>query len=174
MRPSLARAALAVVLGAPLGGCATYLYTSEGVARDASGKERQVVLFWTTTERKLWYDSTSGPVTLLTECGADAIQFDERPEGMVFRRRPNDVPAVPGAPAGGDVCGRILGASRLRDLDAGELKLAIYCRREADEFTVAGTDAYPAASTAPYVFRVAKRRIKDLAAEAPARPSCRP
>ena len=67
-----------------ISGCTNFLYQGEISARDAYGKERQFILYWTRKD-PLIGSATAGPAILLTECSPlTRIDFSERPEGIVF------------------------------------------------------------------------------------------
>jgi hypothetical protein len=93
------------------------------------------VAYWNRTERPLWFDTAAGSVTVLTQCSANALQFDERPEGLVFRQRPGDR-GVGAASAPGGICGRVEGGTTVVALDEGDLVLRVWCEPERNEFSV--------------------------------------
>jgi hypothetical protein len=156
-----------------LSGCAQYTYFGRIEAKDSADQDRDVVVYWTKTERKLWFDTASGGVRVLTECSTNAIDYEEKPQGIVFLRRPSDVPVGPDIALGAP-CGQVLGATRVKELDVGALELTVHCRPDVgDEFAIASLTHYPKARDEPYRFPIQKSRTGDLAAGAPQPRPCR-
>lgn len=154
-------------------GCTTYIYQGKIQATDSTGKNRQFVVFWNKTSRTLWFDSTAGSVSLLTECSANTVEFDEQPNGIFFRKRPSDVMAVP-VILPKDVCGEIFDKKRIRDLKEGYLPLSIYCKPTTkNEFALQSAISYLKASENPYIFPITRIKTEDLANDTPKRPPCR-
>jgi hypothetical protein len=143
-----------------LTGCAQYLYTGMFPASDVRERSHDVVVYWTATERLLWFNEYSGGVRLLPECSTDVMDFEEKADGIAWR-----------VPEKG-VCGTIEGARRVRDLHEGGLKILISCAPQQDEFTV-----FPVFSLlpekGPYTVDIKKRKIDDPLRDIPLRPKCR-
>jgi hypothetical protein len=161
-------------------GCANTLYQGELVAPDASGHERHFVLYWTKTDPLLG-QAKAGPAILLTECSPfTRIEFDDQPEGIVFRGTPgfDRLPSQTVALERDYVCGKVINYATLRDAHAGPLAMAIYCQpAPGDDFAVQPRN-YLAAQPEPYSFPVVeKTRRWSLFGEtlaAPPVPECRP
>ena len=164
--------AIAFVLAA-LPGCAQFTYFGRIEAQDSANRPREVVVYWTRTERMLWFDTAAGGVRVLTECSTNTLDYEEKPEGIVFLRRPNDVP-VGHTIAPGEPCGRVLGATRVQELGTDALELTVNCRPDtSDEFAIASVVHYPQARDAPYRFPIEKARTADVASGAPKPRACR-
>lgn len=164
--------ALALALAA-LSGCAQYTYFGRLEAQDSADKPREVVVYWTRTERKLWFDTVAGGVRVLTECSTNTLDYEEKPQGIVFLRRPGDVP-VGHAIALGEPCGRVLGAQRIEDLATGELNLTVNCRPDtSNEFAVTAVVNYLQAREAPYRFLIEKAPTDEVPGGAPKPRLCR-
>ena len=164
--------AVALVLAA-LSGCAQVAYFGRLEAQDSADTPREVVVYWTKTERMLWFDTVSGGVRVLTECSTNTLDYEEKPQGIVFLRRPGDVP-VGRAIALGEPCGRVLGAARVQDLATGALELTVNCRPDAsNEFAVSSVVNYPQAREAPYRFTIEKAPAKEVPGGAPKPRACR-
>jgi len=67
--------AVALVLAA-LSGCAQVAYFGRLEAQDSADTPREVVVYWTKTERMLWFDTVSGGVRVLTECSANTLDYE--------------------------------------------------------------------------------------------------
>jgi len=159
-------------------GCTNYLYQGEISARDAYGKERQFVLYWTKKE-PLIGAATAGPAILLTECSPlTRIDFSERAEGVVFLSS-TDRDRLPGQ--GGEVnpnliCGKFTGYARLTEVKEGALAVAILCEPIPNDFAVEPRN-YLAAQVQPYSFPIVEKvrrwRVLGETLEAPPVPVCR-
>lgn len=154
-------------------GCAQYTYFGSLQAKDSAGKDREVVVYWTKTERKLWFDTAAGGVRLLTECSTNAVDYEEKPQGIVFLRRPADV-GVGRSIALGAACGRILTAPRVADLGEGTLELTMHCRPDTtDDFSIPALRQYLQARDTPYRFQIHKKRTDEVDSGAPIPQACR-
>ena len=164
--------AIMVVLAA-LQGCAQYTYFGRIEARDSSNHEREIVVYWTKTERLLWFDTASGGVRMLTECSTNTIDYEEKPQGIVFLRRPEDVPVGREIPLN-EPCGSVLGATRVEALIAAPLELTVHCRPDvSNEFAIATSRNYPLAREAPYRFPIEKVKSETMPGGAPRPRACR-
>lgn len=162
-----------VVLLAVLQGCAQYTYFGRMEAQDSANQEREIVVYWTKTERAVWFDTVSGGVRVLTECSTNAIDYEEKPEGIVFLRRPGDVP-VGREIALNAPCGSVLGATRVEALGTGPLELTMHCRPDtSNEFAIAPVVSYLQAREAPYRFRIERARSDEIPGGAPKPRVCR-
>lgn len=164
--------ALALALAA-LSGCAQYTYFGRIEAQDSAEKTREVIVYWHRTERKLWFDTVAGGVRVLTECSTNTLDYEEKPQGIVFLLRPGDVP-VERAIALGEPCGRVLGAQRIKDLGTGTLELTQHCKPDSsNEFAVTATVNYLKARAEPYRFPIEKAPTDDVPGGAPKPRLCR-
>ena len=132
-----------------LQGCANYMYTGEMSALDSMGVERTVIVYWPKTDPFIG-KRKAGPIMLLTECGIP-IQFDQQPEGIIFRGNPaDDMIAEGDTPNTSEFeCGHIEGDRLLVDIDDGPVSFVILCRPVSGEFS-AITRSYIAASEESY------------------------
>jgi hypothetical protein len=163
---------LALVLAA-LPGCVQYAYFGRLEVQDSADKPREVVVYWTRTERMLWFDTVAGGVRVLTECSTNTLDYEEKPRGIVFLRRPGDVP-VGRAIALGEPCGRVRGATRVQDLGTGAVELTVNCRPDtANEFAITSLVHYPQAREAPYRFSIERAPAKEVPGGAPRPRACR-
>ena len=71
-----------------LAGCAhNFVYSGTIDAQDSTGIVQPYILYWTKTDRPLWFDTTDGAVHILP-CNANVLDYDERPaSGVDFRAR---------------------------------------------------------------------------------------
>jgi len=143
-----------------LTGCTstTTLHTGSIVVNTPTHQHQTSMVYWTTTDRPFWFGTESGTIRLLTSCSTNTIQFDEQPNGIIFRRRQTDVPVVGDIPLNG-VCGRIENADTIRDVD-DELVLTLSCQNESNAFTVTNTE-YPVASVNSYVIPITSIELTD-------------
>ena len=162
-----------------IAGCANSLYQGELAASDAYGKDRRFVLYWTKTDPLLG-QAKAGPAILLTECSPlTRIEFDDQPEGIVFRGMPDLdlLPGQAGAVNPDPICGKVLNYASLGDAHSGPLAVAIYCQpAPKDDFAVQPRN-YLAARPEPYVFPIDEKIKKwSLGGETlagPPVPECR-
>jgi hypothetical protein len=160
-------------------GCVNSLYQGELAASDAYGRDRHFVLYWTKTD-PLVGQSKAGPAILLTECSPfTRIEFEDRPDGIVFRGMPGFdlLPGQAGAVNPDPICGKVLNYATLGDAQAGPLAVAIYCQPvPGDGFAVQPRN-YLAARPEPYVFPIDEKIKKwSLGGETlagPPVPECR-
>jgi hypothetical protein len=140
-------------------GCTNVLYQGEVNAPDAYGKMRHFVLYWTKTDPLLG-QAKAGPAILLTECSPlTRIEFDDEPEGIVFRGMPgfDRLQELTGALERDQICGKVINYTTLREAHAGPLAVAIYCQPvPGDSFAVQPRN-YLAAQAEPYSFPVVER-----------------
>lgn len=157
-----------------LQGCANYMYSGELSAEDSDGNPRKVVIYWPMTD-PLIGKRKAGPVMVLTECGIP-IQFDQQPEGVVFRGNPQDDRLADGdTPNVSEFeCGRLTEVSNLVTAGEGPLRFEIYCAPVNDEFS-AIRRTYIAASGQPYEVVTTYEKSKSLMGKtmpAPEPPAC--
>ena len=156
MKPVLSLPALLFAL--TLGGCANYLYQGELAGMDAHDKPNRFTLYWPKTEPLVGSDK-AGPAILMTGCSTTRINFSDQPEGIVFRGEPG-MDRVAGASASvtqNQVCGKFVGPTRLVQVQAGALAVAISCEpMPADEFAARPRN-YPRAKTEPYIFQIVEK-----------------
>lgn len=159
-------------------GCTNVLYQGEISARDAYGKERQFVLYWTKKD-PLIGAATAGPAILLTECSPlTRIDFSERAEGIVFLSS-TDRDRLPGQ--GGIVnpnliCGKVTNYARLTEAKEGALSVAILCEPIPNDFAMEPRNylaAQPQPHTFPIVEKVKKWSFLGETLEGPPVPECR-
>jgi len=139
-------------------GCTNVLYQGEITARDAYGKDRHFVLYWTKTDPFLG-EAKAGPAMLLTQCSPlTRISFDEQPEGLLFRSTSEyDRLAQMGTAVGPNlICGKVTNYTRWSEAKEGILSLAIFCEPVANDFAVEPRN-YLATSPKPYAFPVVEK-----------------
>ncbi len=173
---TFAKSLLLLVL---LSGCTTTLYTGRFIATDSAGKDQPFVVYWNATEPLIGARKAS-PVTVLP-CYPRTLQFEEQaaptgsgaPTWIVFRGEPGQDQPVASVPQLADgICGRILNAPKLVQLDGSELQMVITCEATAgDEFSTA--KPYLQAKAEPYRIPILQRESKDLNADTPTREACR-
>jgi len=144
-----------------LQGCANYMYTGELSAQDSTGAERKVIVYWPMTDPFIG-KRKAGPVMLLTECGIP-IQFDQQPEGIVFRGNPNDDEVAKGnTPNESEFeCGRFADDRLLVDIEDGSVNFTIVCKPVNDEFS-AITRSYIAARNESYEFSASSQKTTSF------------
>ena len=156
-----------------ISGCVQYTYFGRIAAKDSADKDREAVAYWTKTERMFWFDTASGGVRVRTECSANTLDYEEKPQGSVFLRQPTDVPVERGIAIGAP-CGTVLNAKRVNDLDVGPLDLTVHCRPDtSNEFAVSAVVNYLQARETPYRFHIEKKRTADISDGAPKTRPCR-
>jgi hypothetical protein len=139
-------------------GCTNFLYQGEISARDAYGKERQFVLYWTKKD-PLIGEATAGPAILLTECSPfTRIDFSERAEGIVFLSSTDRdrLPGQSGAINSNLICGKITNYARLTEAKEGPLSVAVYCEPIQNDFAVEPRN-YLFAQALPYSFPIVEK-----------------
>jgi hypothetical protein len=140
-------------------GCTNVLYQGEVDAQDSYGKERHFVLYWTKTDPLLG-QAKAGPAVLLIECSPfTRIEFDDQPEGIVFRGMPGFDRLLEQAavPERDPICGKVINYTTLREAHAGPLAVAIYCQPvPGDSFAIQPRN-YLAAQAEPYSFPVVEK-----------------
>lgn len=160
-----------------LSGCAhNYVYSGTLEAEDSTGKTRKHLLYWNRTERIIGYDTVEGSVRMLPQCSLNTVAYDEQPNGIVFRARENDKQVI--GEAAPDlkqrVCGKVMGANRIKDLAEGTVEVTVLCEDEpADELS--RPKPYLKASERPYPFPVSKHEVSNFSDEGnvPKRPYCK-
>ena len=155
---------VAIVLSALLAaGCTSYLHVGRIEAEDSSGAHREVLLYWNSTERRIWFDETSGTAWMKTQCSLRTVTFVQREDGVYFFATPEDAP-LEGNSQPGMVCGRVLNVRSLEDIQSGPLQVTIICKPKMDSegFTLP-RNAYLKARSEPYTFPIEKREgeLKD-------------
>ncbi|MCK4526619.1 hypothetical protein KAW18_04545 [candidate division WOR-3 bacterium] len=152
-------------------GCTRYTYYGAIRAEDSVGEMKQHLIYWTRTERLLWFDECSGTIRLLTEGSLETIPFDETEKGIIFRYIPTHKGVT--HPVGiGEACGEILDVKEIKELTEGALRLKIYCTYDSTDFTV-GTlsdHAYLKAKDTIYVFDIIRKKSSEFEDGVPKRP----
>ncbi|MDD5530231.1 MAG: hypothetical protein PHX21_09410 [bacterium] len=154
-------------------GCTQYTYYGSIESEDSSGKMRKHLVYWTKTERVLWFDECSEVVRLLTECSLETIAFKEtEKDGIVFISPSEEHKGVGKIVEVGEPCGKILNAKKVKELTDDTLRLAIYCQYVLEDsgFTV-GNHSYLKAGT--YAFGIVKAKSSEFKGGVPTRPECR-
>lgn len=138
-------------------GCTNYIYEGQWSAPDAYGKERHYLLYWPKTEQLLG-TTKAGPAVLLTECSLTKIDFDDQPQGIIFRGEQgrDHLPGSASSEERDQACGKILDYTRLSDVPAGDIQLKIDCEPISDEFATQPRN-YPKARPEPYVIPVVEK-----------------
>jgi hypothetical protein len=150
-----------------LSACTNHLYQGSLRAPDSNGVERENIIYWSKTELLLG-KTKGGPAVLMTECGS-SVQFDERPEGIVFRGRPDaDLDSKTNKPV--DICGRFLNFDRFADSIAGDLKISILCTGRSSDFSVVERK-YIQANESPYVFKITEDKEWSFFGSVPVAPT---
>jgi hypothetical protein len=153
-----------------LSGCAhRYEYSGTLKAPDSVGNVSQHFIYWNKTIRPLWYDSQEGSVRILPECSTNTLDYDEQPDGIIFRARPKDKHILEGLPDK-HVCGRILHAKRIVDLPEGDIGVTVFCQ-DAPQDELDSPQPYLKAREQPYMFPVSRRKVPDFS-EISKRPPC--
>ena len=153
-----------------LSACTNYLYQGSLRAPDSNGVERENIIYWPKTELLLG-KTKGGPATLMTECGS-SVQFEERPEGIVFRGSPAaDLDPKTGMPVGiQHICGRFSNLDRFADSISGDLKITILCTALSNDFSVINR-AYLQANESPYVFQITEEKEWSFFGSVPMAPT---
>jgi hypothetical protein len=167
---------IASCLAATLAGCAQrFVYSGSIDAADSTGVVQPYVIYWTKTDRPLWFDTSDGSVHILP-CNPNVLDYDERPSGIVFRGRASDKPVIGSAAAALSerICGRVLGPTRVADLGVGVVKVTVWCE-DAPQDELDRPKPYLRARAEPYEFPVSRREVSDFSApgSVPLRPTCR-
>ncbi len=153
-----------------VGGCAQYTYHGTIEELDADGNMRTHLVYWTKTERKLWFDESSGSVRLLTQCSLNTVNFDESEDGIIFYSTINDEGVT--RPVNlKEPCGRLIGVKKINQLTEGTLLLEIYCKFVADEFA-SGNHTYIKARDGVYEFQIIRDKSQVFEDGVPKRPDC--
>ena len=162
---------LAALLGA-MSGCGTkYSYHGYLRSQDNTGAQRAFLLYWSKTERPIWFDEAEGAVRLLPENGK-VLALVEGESGIVLRRDPallDDGGPARSVPVGGE-CGRVLTADRVKDLPEGEVSLVIWCDGVGGEFAVGGKLIILQPRQEPYRFTIVRVEAATLPGGAPGFP----
>ena len=152
-------------------GCNQYVYYGIIESDDCSGEMRNHLIYWTKTERLLWFDECSGSIRLLTECSLETIAFDETENGIIFRCTANHKGVTHPVDLG-EFCGKIIGVKKIDELSEGVLLLEVYCEYDGDDFTI-GNHSYLKAQDEPYEFNVIRKKSSEFENGVPKRPECR-
>lgn len=169
------RAVTIVLATLLLQGCTSYIYSGSARYADDTGAERCYGVQWSLTEYAWIYKTQNDSIDLRLAGGSDVIHYAEtKDDGIVGRAEADET--VTEAFAGLDdpgVCGRVLDAEKIRDVQPGPgaLKLTFRCAIERGDFTV-GPRLYPAARPEPYIFDIERRETNDPQADAPVTPVC--
>lgn len=148
---------LSLVFTWVLSGCTNYLYQGQFSGTDAYGKERHYILYWPKTEQLLG-TTKAGPAVLLTECSLTKIDFDDQPQGIIFRgeQERDRLPGSNSSVGRDQLCGKILNYAELADISAGNIQLEIDCEPISDDFAIQPRN-YPKAKPGPYVIPVIEK-----------------
>lgn len=124
------RLVLGCLLASLLAGCTQHYFSAR--MPNADGRGHAALASWSVTERALWFDESSETVRVQLECGL-TVAFQER-EGGIYVLDDPSVWSGARALAGGTYCGRVVGASTLLDIAAGEpLTVELWCDRRWDD-----------------------------------------
>ena len=152
-------------------GCAQYTYFGSIEEQDSDGNMRTNLVYWTKTERKLWFDESSGSIKLLTECSLSTVNFDEKENGIIFYNTGGNE-GVSHPVNINEPCGEILDVKKINKLTEGTLRLKIYCKNVDEEFTE-GNHAYLKAKDGVYEFQIIRGKSTEFEDGVPKRPDCR-
>lgn len=165
----------AVVIALTLQGCTSYVYSGAAMYEDDKGIERCYGVQWSLTEYAWLYGVQNDPIDLRLAGGSDSIHYAEtRDDGIVSRTEADETVADSFAGIDGPgVCGRVLNAEKIREIQPGPgaLKLTFHCIIERDDFSV-GPRLYLAARPEPYEFDISRMKTKDPQGDAPKTPAC--
>ena len=156
-----------------LAGCTQYTHYGSIESEDSQGKMRKHLVYWTNTDRILWFDECSEVVRLLTECSLETVAFKEtEKDGIIFSCLSNENKGVDRNVEIGEPCGKILNAKKVNELTDDTLRLEIYCQYVPDTsgFTL-GNHSYLKAGT--YSFGIVKTKSSEFKDGVPLRPECR-
>jgi hypothetical protein len=138
--------------------CTTYQYHARLDVKNSVDRDVEALAYWQVTNRKLWFDTYAGAVRVKTQCSHRTLVFSEREEGIVFHWKPGLV-KEDGSGDEETICGRVLGADRIKDLNGGSLKIEILCQAEIDEFSASAESApFIAPRPTPYVFNISREK----------------
>ena len=148
---------LLMILTLVLSGCTNYMYQGQFTGQDAYGKERHFVLYWPKTEQLIG-TTKAGPAILLTECSLTKIDFDDQPQGIIFRGEQglDRLAGQPSTVERNQTCGKILNYAKLADVPAGNLDLEINCEPMSNDFAIQPRN-YLKARQAPYQVPVVEK-----------------
>lgn len=138
-----------------LGGCTSYLYSGSFDARDSFGNDRKFQVYWRMTEYAFIYGVAHGPISLCTEGSLNTVLFENSDDGIVFRKRePDNYVGEPESSGGQEICGRVLGADQIEDIEDGadSLSMEIWCRPASNQ----SHRAYLQAAEAPYLVDISR------------------
>lgn len=151
-----------------LGGCTSYLYTGSFDAKDSFGNDREFQVYWRKTEYALIYGVAHDPISLCTEGSLNTVLFEDTDQGIVFRKRePDRFADQPVLSGGQEICGRVLDADQIEDIEDGadSLSMEIWCRPASNR----SHRAYLQAVDGPYLVDISRMEVD---ADGPL-PSCR-
>jgi hypothetical protein len=152
-------------------GCTTYVYYGGIEAEDSSGEMRNHLLYWTKTERMLWFDECSEIIRLLTECSNETVIFKETEDGIVFPSNPYYKKVIYHADML-EPYGKILDVKKVSELTEDKLRLVIYCEYDSTEFTT-GNHHILKAKEEPYEFDIMRKKSSEFKNGVPEPPECR-
>ena len=165
-----------LLAAASLLGCAQhFVYSGTIDAADSTGVVQPYTLYWTKTDRPLWFDTADGSVHVLP-CSPNVLDYDERVSGIVFRARPSDKQMVgdTAAALSERICGKVQGATRIADLGEGVVEITVWCE-DAPQDELDRPKPYLSARVEPYDFPVSRRAVENFSdpGNVPLRPTCR-
>ena len=152
-------------------GCTTYVYYGGIESEDSSGEMRNHLIYWTKSDRMLWFGECSEVIRLLTECSYETVVFKETEDGIIFPPDPNYKKVIYQEDASKPY-GQVLDVSKVSELTEGTLRLVIYCEYDSTEFTV-GNHHTLKAREEPYEFDIIRKRSSEFVHGVPERPDCR-
>jgi hypothetical protein len=147
--------------------CTTYVFYGEIRAEDSAGEMRNHLIYWTKTDRLLWFDECSETVRLLTERSLETVVFKETGNGIIFDD-PNYRKVIHADDP--ELLGKILSSQKVKDLNEGVLELVLYATYDSTEFTI-GDHHTLMAREEPYEFDVMKKKSSEFEDGVPKRPA---
>jgi hypothetical protein len=110
-------------------------------------------LYWTSSERVVWYDTYTGSIRLKVKGSTNNVRFDQTANGLIFKKRQSDVGDIDG------VCGRVLSHNFIEDIE-DTITIQITCTNVPNAFNVGNTE-YPYIPT-PITLSVKTCSINDI------------
>lgn len=151
-------------------GCSTYVYHGTIEEPDSDGVTRKHQIWWSVTERKLWFDEVEEGIRLREACSNRPVYFKETEDGIIFICTPQDEGAFNEIGVNGS-CGSILDYLKVKDIPEGPLKLQVICVPKPNEMAV-GIHAYLKAREMPYTFIIKRDKKEKFPDGAPKPPKC--
>lgn len=149
--------------------CTTH-YVYSGILEkkpDSDGEKKDHLIFWTQTDKFLWFGTSYSPIILCGECSLNRVHFSETEEGIIFRKRESDQSTTGKKIAINGECGRILTAKKMSELKGGDIELLVNCKpAQKDEFEV-GSRAYLQSKEEPYTINIKVNQIDDIEKDIP-------